>query len=106
MFVQERWFTSGGISPQALKTFKALPIYSGAVVAAGSGPTETAAPPSAVFVDLLEERYLAPEGTDAHLLAPAFLRHTSPGENKVLVARLGVTQLSSHDFFIRQVLPR
>ena len=60
-------------------------------------------------MDLLEERFLAPVGTDTRLLAgnAAFLAPGAPGEDRVLAAQqLGVTMLSDERFLVSHVLPR
>lgn len=60
-------------------------------------------------MDLLEERFLAPAGTDAALLAgnAAFLAPGAPGEDRVLAAQqLGVTTLGDERFLVSHLLLR
>ncbi len=83
---------------------KALPIFE---AAAGAAPGDASAEePAAAFLDLLEGRYLAPDGTDEALLGPGFLKHVAAGEARVLVERLGVQLLIHQQLITDHVLPR
>lgn len=98
--VQERWFSgSGCVTIEQHKVLKALPIYE-AAAAPGSEKL------SGAFVDLLEARFLAPDGTDEALLAPSFLKPAPAGEARVLVERLGVKLLTQQELMTNHVLPR
>lgn len=102
--VQDRWFQGqGSVSNEQQKILKALPIFELAGVhRAGAAPLQA----QAGFMDLLEDRFLAPEGSNEALLGPGFITCTSAGEANVLTARLGVQQLTPQHFFTQHVLPR
>ena len=119
LHVQERWFSGeGAISPEQRRVLQALPIFPLAAPAlpaprAAAGAPSTSAGNSAPaagssYVDLLDERFLAPEGTDAALLSgSAFLAPGAPGEDRVLAAQqLGVTALSRERLLVDHLLPR
>jgi hypothetical protein len=55
---------------------------------------------------MLDDRFLAPKGTDEALLSSAFLMCTSEGEAQVVTGRLGVQRLTAPHFFSHYVLPR
>lgn len=96
--VQERWFTGpGSVTPEQQKLLRALPIFE---AAAPGGDQE------AGLMDLLEDRFLAPEGADKALLGPGFLKADAAGEAKVLIERLGVKQLTQQELIADHVLPR
>lgn len=98
--LQERWFSgSDCVTMEQLKVLKALPIYE----AAAAPGTEK---PAGAFLDLLEDRFLAPDGTDEALLAPSFLKPAPAGEARVLVERLGVKMLTQQELIREHVLPR
>jgi len=84
--------------PEQHKLLMALPIFEAA--AAPGGDQE------AVLMDLLGDRFLAPEGTDKALLGAGFLKADSAGQAKVLIERLGVRQLTQQQLITDHVLPR
>lgn len=99
--LQDRWFQGQGtVTPEQKKVLKALPVFESAGV-----HSTGRAPQQADFIDLLEERFLAPVGTNEALLGAGFLTCTA-GEIQVLTARLGVKQLEAQPFFTNHVLPR
>ena len=81
------------------KVLKALPIYEAAAA-------PSAEEPAGAFLDLLEDRFLAPVGADEALLAPSFLKPAPTGEARVLVERLGVKMLTQQELISDHVLPR
>ncbi|BDA44284.1 probable Sacsin [Coccomyxa sp. Obi] len=98
--LQERWFSgSGCVTMEQHMLLKALPVYE----AAAAPGAET---PGGAFLDLLEDRFLAPGGTDEALLAPSFLKPAPAGEARVLVERLGVKMLTQQALITDHVLPR
>lgn len=84
---------------EQLKVLKALPIYEAAAALGAENP-------AAAFMDLLEDRFLAPDGTDEALLAASFLKPAPAGEARVLVERLGVKMLTQQELITDHVLPR
>lgn len=102
--VQERWFAGPGcVTAEQQRVIKALPIFEAAAAPAAA---EASGEPPVTFVDLLEERFLAPDGADEALLGPSFLKHAAAGEARVLIERLGVQLLTHQQLITNHVLPR
>ena len=111
MCSQERWFAGeGAIEEQQLRLLRALPIFPITCLARQeehSAARSGAARADSAYVDLLEPRFLAPEGTDPGLLSGgAFLRPAGVAKGRMLTQRLGVIQLSNERFLIDHILPR
>ena len=99
--------SDGGRVLQSLPIF-ALAAPPPAPPSGGAQPANLIGAPPSSYVDLLEERFLAPAGTDVRLLSgAAFLAPGAPGEDRVLAAQpLGVAALSDERFLVAHLLPR
>jgi hypothetical protein len=109
--VQERWFAGeAGIDEQQLRLLRALPIFAStpaAPAACAEAGIGAGARTGNEHLDLLEPRFLAPEGADPGLLAGgSFFLPGGPEECCVLTQRLGVQQLDDERFLIDHILPR
>ena len=96
-----RWFEGHacGLSQTQIQTLKALPIFCGVLEA---GTSSTLQP----CLDLLGQRWLAPDGMEPRLLAPQFIVSEAPEESALLTQRLGVIPVSEEEFFEHSVLGR
>lgn len=105
--LQRRWFL-GGLSPENLLTLKALPVFPTAQTLTdtldGTHNKELEEPKG--FVNLLQPRYLAPEGVAAALLGANFVMASSPAEEQLLHQQLGCEYMSQADFSSRFLVAR
>ena len=115
--LQERWFSQReGVTTAQISTLKQLPIFSAGQLPDINTPSASAPPESSSqaaatstgpsrFVDLQQQRHLAPSDYPPALLGNSFVVVDSPAEASLLVGRLGVVRLNRVAFLRQHLFP-